>query len=359
MDAQPVNPGAAPGTAAPAAPEASQRYSIPPGMTPEAADARAKELVADKEFGARFLRGGKDSREARELDALQRLGAGARPEVPRKRPAAVAGARTQAQAPATTQPSVGLTREAAKEQLAELRSDQEWVKARMSNGPDSAQAHQEDALQRIAVGAAANPAAVPAGVAELTAAQARARLAELRADEPWQKRFFAGDLKAKKEFDYLTEAAAKVAEPGAPPGASPPANLSAYVLPFGVKVGETEGALANFNQSREVAAEHGITPGAYQGIVEQQVADEQRFATMTEVEVGEKLRADLRAIWKNDYDHHAKNVQRYLRENPALEAKLQNLMGYGHDRASIVNKVLICELSVLAAAKYGLPARTR
>ena len=56
---------------------------------------------------------------------------------------------------------------------------------------------------------------------------------------------------------------------------------------------------------------------------------------------------------------HVENIKRLFRENPALEAKLQNLMGYGPDRASLVNKQLYMELNIIAAAKYGLPAKSR
>ena len=61
---QPMNTGAAP--------EVSQPYSIPAGMTEEHAKARLDELKQDKEWGARYLKGGKDSREGHELDALTR-----------------------------------------------------------------------------------------------------------------------------------------------------------------------------------------------------------------------------------------------------------------------------------------------
>src|ERR1700722_19072870 len=84
MDAQQVNTTAAPAAvapiAAPAAPEVSQPYSIPEGMTPEAAAVRIKELTIDKDFGVRLIKGGKDSREARELDALQRHSVGVQPK---------------------------------------------------------------------------------------------------------------------------------------------------------------------------------------------------------------------------------------------------------------------------------------
>jgi hypothetical protein len=68
---QPVNTGAAP--------EVSRPFAIPEGMTFAEADTRAKELVADKNFGARLLAG--DKRAAAELDALQRHAMGQqRPE---------------------------------------------------------------------------------------------------------------------------------------------------------------------------------------------------------------------------------------------------------------------------------------
>lgn len=71
---QSANPPAQP-TSTP--PEVSQPFAIPTGMTPEAAAVRSRELTADKEFGARLIKGGKDSVEARELDALQRHSIGA------------------------------------------------------------------------------------------------------------------------------------------------------------------------------------------------------------------------------------------------------------------------------------------
>ena len=60
-----------------AAPEVSQPYSIPAGMTPEQAQARLDELKQDKEWGARWMKAGPSSREAREFDALTRHVVGA------------------------------------------------------------------------------------------------------------------------------------------------------------------------------------------------------------------------------------------------------------------------------------------
>ena len=104
-------------------PEISQPYSIPADMTPEAAGERAKELVGDRDFARRLLNGGKDSREAKELDALQRRAVGAESEAVGVRPAQPV---RQAQAPASVQPAVALTPEEAKARLAELRSDETW-----------------------------------------------------------------------------------------------------------------------------------------------------------------------------------------------------------------------------------------
>jgi hypothetical protein len=62
-----------------AGPEVSQPYSIPAGMTPEGAKARLNELKQDKDFSARLFKGGNQSREGREWDALIRHAAGAQP----------------------------------------------------------------------------------------------------------------------------------------------------------------------------------------------------------------------------------------------------------------------------------------
>ena len=140
MDPQQVNTG-----------EVSQPYTIPPGMTPEAAAARAQELTADKDFGARLLKGGTDSREAREWDALQRLavsaqpGAQSRQAIPKTKPA-----RTPTPTPATAQPSAGLTTEQAKTRLAELRSDATWREKFIAG--DGAARKEFDRLNEIAVG---------------------------------------------------------------------------------------------------------------------------------------------------------------------------------------------------------------
>jgi hypothetical protein len=64
---------------APAAEVVSQPYAIPAGMTADGAQARIKELLADKEFGARFINGSADSREHREMDALNRHALGMEP----------------------------------------------------------------------------------------------------------------------------------------------------------------------------------------------------------------------------------------------------------------------------------------
>jgi hypothetical protein len=53
-------------------PEVSQSYTIPAGMTAEAAALRSRELIGDPDFAARLMKGGMDSKEGRELDALQR-----------------------------------------------------------------------------------------------------------------------------------------------------------------------------------------------------------------------------------------------------------------------------------------------
>ncbi len=60
--------------------EVSQPYSIPEGMTPEAARERIEELKGDSDFGKRFLAG--DKRAANEFDALTRHAMGQQqPEV--------------------------------------------------------------------------------------------------------------------------------------------------------------------------------------------------------------------------------------------------------------------------------------
>jgi hypothetical protein len=139
MDTQQVNTGAGPGAAAPAAPEASQPYSIPPGMTPEAAHARAKELTLDKDFGARLFKNGKDSREARELDALQRHAVSGGAEVLRAQPSSV-------RIPA------GMTSDGASLRIKELMADPDWRAKYMKGGKDSKEARELDALQRHAMG---------------------------------------------------------------------------------------------------------------------------------------------------------------------------------------------------------------
>ena|SRR5579862_138672 len=145
MDTQAVNTGS---------PEVSQPYSIPADMTPEVAGERAKELVADRDFARRLLNGGKDSREARELDALQRRAVGAEPEANGIQPPQPI---RQAQAPASVQPAVALTPE-----------------------------------------------------------EAKARLAELQSDETWREKFFRNDLATRKQFDRLTEIAAQTLDDKAP-----------------------------------------------------------------------------------------------------------------------------------------------
>lgn len=133
MDSQQVNSGP---------PEVSAPYSIPADMSPEAAGARAKELVGDQDFCRRLYAGGKDSRESRELDALQRRATG-QEAVHETRPAA-------AQAPAIAEISAELTPEAAKIRLGELRSDPAWV-AKFSRG-DAAAQREFDRLTEIAAG---------------------------------------------------------------------------------------------------------------------------------------------------------------------------------------------------------------
>src|SRR5271156_5743520 len=78
------------------APEVSQPYSIPAGMTAEAAMVRTKELIHDPDFSARLSKGGQDSREARELDALQRHALGAQPQTAVDQPQTAAEARAAA-----------------------------------------------------------------------------------------------------------------------------------------------------------------------------------------------------------------------------------------------------------------------
>ena len=43
------------------------------GMTPAAAKARIAELMADKEWAGKYIQGGSQSAQGRELDALQRI----------------------------------------------------------------------------------------------------------------------------------------------------------------------------------------------------------------------------------------------------------------------------------------------
>jgi len=82
--ANPQNPIAgatAPPAGAPG-PEVSQPYFIPAGMSPEQAAVRSKELIGDPDFAARYMKGGADSKEGRELHALQRHAVGMAPDKP-------------------------------------------------------------------------------------------------------------------------------------------------------------------------------------------------------------------------------------------------------------------------------------
>src|SRR5208282_4392934 len=72
MNDAPNNP-----VAGPTAPEVSQPYSVPAGMTKEQAQARLAELKQDKGWGERWMKAGPSSREAREFDALTRHVVGA------------------------------------------------------------------------------------------------------------------------------------------------------------------------------------------------------------------------------------------------------------------------------------------
>ncbi|MGA8641336.1 hypothetical protein [Candidatus Binatus sp.] len=116
------------------------------------------------------------------------------------------------------------TPEGASERLAELKSNREWVQARLKNGPSSREANEEDALLRIVAGVPLNPATAPVAGA-MTAEQAKARLAEFSSDPAKRTRLLDGDLAAKKEWDHLTAIAAsgvgspndeQPAEPGKP-----------------------------------------------------------------------------------------------------------------------------------------------
>jgi hypothetical protein len=120
-----------------AAPVVSQPYSIPAGMTPEMASARHKELIADKDFGARYLAGGEKSREGRELDALRRHSLGMDQSA-------------ASQPPSAFSVPAGFTPAMAKARIDELLTDKEFGKRYLSG--DKRAAAELDALQRHSLG---------------------------------------------------------------------------------------------------------------------------------------------------------------------------------------------------------------
>jgi hypothetical protein len=99
---------------------------------------------------------------------------------------------------------VEMTPELARERIAELNTDREWG-AKLLSG-DLAVRRENDRLLEIAAGLPAREQ--PNQIA--TPEQAKSRLEELNTDAVWRKKFFAGDLSARKEFDRLTELAANV-----------------------------------------------------------------------------------------------------------------------------------------------------
>jgi hypothetical protein len=196
------------------------------------------------------------------------------------------------------------------------------------------------------------PYSIPAG---MTAEAARTRLEELKHDPEFVRRFAAGnkDSREMREFDALTRHAVGAEQPkteepkpgeipGRPPGAPSP---GAYSFPAPIAKTPEAGELAT--EARTLAFEQGLTPSEFTSIAEQQLADGQRFQGMSDEKKHAQLHSEMRAVWKENYDSYLGAVGRLLKDDPALDEKLDKL-GLHY------NKMVLWTLGGIAAARYGL-----
>jgi hypothetical protein len=205
------------------------------------------------------------------------------------------------------------------------------------------------------------PVSIPA---DMTAEQAQAHIKLLKQDKDFGARFLAGseDSREARTMDLLQRralgiepgpAASTEPQPGALPGVrpEPPPDEHAYHLPGLIQLEDTDAARTQFSDARSMAFEHGLTPGEFSTIAEQQAADLKRFDGLSGDQRAQQLDADMQKIWRDGYDRNVENVTRYLAEHPGLREKLVGL-GLGHNKAALMI------LGDLAAARYGT-GRTR
>lgn len=199
------------------------------------------------------------------------------------------------------------------------------------------------------------PYTIPAG---MTPEDAQTRIAEIKADKELGRRYFEGlpNSREARELDALQRHAVGLGPeqkaerlegmPGARP--TPPQDERAYILPARAQaqLDDTDAARAQLGDARGIALTHGLTPGEFEIIAEQQAADLKRFAGLNEEQRAERLDADMHAIWRGGYDRHVENITRYLGEHPGLREKLVSL-GMAHNKAALM------VLGDLAAARYG------